>query len=146
MLKAIHAQRAAKPLTGRREPSSTICAPPIHAPVSSAHLRALPITPFPSTAENPHQQSARASSSDSPRHVLLSVPHGQSCLNLAAARLRYIAPPHVPKCYMNMRPLYQPQVMQTGASPDQMCTHSIIHIANHPTDASCIFEAARAHL
>jgi hypothetical protein len=36
--------------------------------------------------------------------------------NLAAARLRYIAASTwSTKRYMNMRPLYQPQVMQTGA-------------------------------
>ena len=41
---------------------------------------------------------------------------GQSCLNLAAARLRYIAgSAWSTKRYMNMRPLYQPQVVQTGA-------------------------------
>ena len=54
--------------------------------------------------------------------VVGAFPDGQSCLNLAAARLRYIAATAwSAKCYMNMRPLYQPQVMQTGASPDQMC-------------------------
>ena len=43
-------------------------------------------------------------------------PDGQSCLNLAAARLRYIAgTAWSAKCYMNMRPLYQPQVPQTEA-------------------------------
>ena len=43
-------------------------------------------------------------------------PDGQSCLNLAAARLRYIAgTAWSAKCYMNMRPLYQPQVQQTEA-------------------------------
>ena len=43
-------------------------------------------------------------------------PDGQSCLNLAAARLRYIAgTAWSTKRYMNMRPLYQPQVMQTEA-------------------------------
>jgi hypothetical protein len=43
-------------------------------------------------------------------------PDGQSSLNLAAARLRYIAgTAWSAKCYMNMRPLYQPQVMQTEA-------------------------------
>jgi putative transposase len=35
---------------------------------------------------------------------------------LAAARLRYIAATAwSTKRYMNMRPLYQPQIMQTGA-------------------------------
>ncbi|MGH6837700.1 MAG: hypothetical protein ACREDT_02635 [Methylocella sp.] len=43
-----------------------------------------------------------------------ALPDGQSCLNLAAARLRYIAGTSA-KCYMNMRPLYQPQVMQPEA-------------------------------
>ena len=45
--------------------------------------------------------------------VVGAFPDGQSCLNLAAARLRYIAATAwSAKCYMNMRPLYQPQVMQ----------------------------------
>ena len=45
-----------------------------------------------------------------------SISDGQSCLNLAAARLRYIAgTAWSAKCYMNMRPLFQPQVMQTEA-------------------------------
>ena len=48
--------------------------------------------------------------------VVGAFPDGQSCLNLAAARLRYIAgTARSAKCYMNMRPLYQPQVMQTEA-------------------------------
>ena len=48
--------------------------------------------------------------------VVGAFPDGQSCLNLAAARLRYIAgTAWSAKCYMNMRPLYQPQVPQTGA-------------------------------
>ena len=42
--------------------------------------------------------------------VVGAFPDGQSCLNLAAARLRYIAgTAWSAKCYMNMRPLYQPQ-------------------------------------
>src|SRR3954462_16005028 len=48
--------------------------------------------------------------------VVGAFPDGQSCLNLAAARLRYIAgPAWSAKCYMNMRPLYQPQFAQTEA-------------------------------
>ncbi len=48
--------------------------------------------------------------------VVGAFPDGQSCLNLAVARLRYIAgTAWSTKRYMNMRPLYQPQVMQTGA-------------------------------
>ena len=48
--------------------------------------------------------------------VVGAFPDGQSCLNLAAARLRYIAgTAWSTKCYMNMRPLYQPQLMQTEA-------------------------------
>jgi hypothetical protein len=48
--------------------------------------------------------------------VVGAFPDGQSCLNLAAARLRYIAgTAWSTKRYMNMRPLYQPQTMQTGA-------------------------------
>ena len=48
--------------------------------------------------------------------VVGAFPDGQSCLNLAAARLRYIAgTAWSTKCYMNMRPLYQPQVPQTEA-------------------------------
>jgi len=38
-------------------------------------------------------------------------PDAQSCLNLAAARLRYIA--WSTKCYMNMRPLYQQHQSET---------------------------------
>ena len=46
--------------------------------------------------------------------VVGAFPDGQSCLNLAAARLRYIAgTAWSAKCYMKMRPLYQPQVTQT---------------------------------
>ena len=42
---------------------------------------------------------------------------------LAAARLRHIAgTTWSAKCYMNMRPLYQPQFSETGPPwPDQMC-------------------------
>ena len=48
--------------------------------------------------------------------VVGAFPDGQSCLNLAAARLRYIAgTAWSTKCYMNMRPLYHPQIMQTEA-------------------------------
>src|SRR3954447_14419532 len=42
--------------------------------------------------------------------VVGAFPDGQSCLNLAAARLRHIAgTTWSAKCYMNMRPLYQQQ-------------------------------------
>jgi len=48
--------------------------------------------------------------------VVGAFPDGQSCLNLAAARLRYIAGSAWSiKRYMNMRPLYQMQFNQTGA-------------------------------
>jgi transposase-like protein len=48
--------------------------------------------------------------------VVGAFPDGQSCLNLAAARLRYIAgSAWSAKRYMNMRPLYQMQFNQTGA-------------------------------
>jgi len=48
--------------------------------------------------------------------VVGAFPDGQSCLNLAAARLRYIAASAwSTKRYMNMQPLYQSQVIQTGA-------------------------------
>ena len=48
--------------------------------------------------------------------IVGAFPDGQSCLNLAAARLRYIAgKASLTKLYMNMRPLYQPQIMQTEA-------------------------------
>ena len=41
--------------------------------------------------------------------VVGAFPDGQSCLNLAAARLRYIVgTAWSTRCYMNMRPLYQP--------------------------------------
>ena len=48
--------------------------------------------------------------------VVGAFPDGRSCLNLAAARLRYIAgTAWSTKRYMNMRPLYQPHVFQTEA-------------------------------
>jgi putative transposase len=48
--------------------------------------------------------------------VVGAFPDGQSCLNLAAARLRYIAgTTWSAKCYMNMRPLYQQQPSETEA-------------------------------
>ena len=48
--------------------------------------------------------------------VVGAFPDGQSCLNLAAARLRYIAgTTWSAKCYMNMRPLYQQHLSETEA-------------------------------
>jgi putative transposase len=48
--------------------------------------------------------------------VVGAFPDGQSCLNLAAARLRYIAASAwSSKRYMNMQPLYQTQIVETGA-------------------------------
>ena len=48
--------------------------------------------------------------------VVGAFPDGQSCLNLAAARLRYIAgTTWSAKCYMNMRPLYQQHQSETEA-------------------------------
>jgi putative transposase len=48
--------------------------------------------------------------------VVGAFPDGQSCLNLAAARLRYIAASTwSAKCYMNMRPLYQSHIVLTEA-------------------------------
>jgi len=48
--------------------------------------------------------------------VVGAFPDGQSCLNLAAARLRYIAGiTWSAKCYMNMRPLYQQHLSETEA-------------------------------
>lgn len=48
--------------------------------------------------------------------VVSAFPDGQSCRNLAAARLRYIAgSAWSAKRYMNMRPLYQLQNNQTDA-------------------------------
>jgi putative transposase len=48
--------------------------------------------------------------------VVGAFPDGQSCINLAAARFRYIAASAwSTKRYMNMRPLYESQVIQTGA-------------------------------
>ena len=49
--------------------------------------------------------------------VVGAFPDGRSCLNLAAARLRYIAgTAWSTKRYMNMRPLYHSQVNQPGAA------------------------------
>jgi putative transposase len=48
--------------------------------------------------------------------VVGASPDGQSCLNLAAARLRYIAgTTWSAKCYMNMRSLYQQHLSETEA-------------------------------
>ena len=48
--------------------------------------------------------------------VVGAFPDCQSCLNLAAARLRHIAgTTWSAKCYMNMRPLYQQQQSETEA-------------------------------
>ncbi len=48
--------------------------------------------------------------------VVGAFPDGQSCLNLAAARLRYIAgTAWSAKRYMNMQPLYAQQFSETGA-------------------------------
>jgi hypothetical protein len=69
-------------------------------------------------AEDQDQQSTRAHHEGDPATNPRGgrIPDGQSCLNLAAARLRYIAGTAWPaKCYMNMRPLYQPHVFQTEA-------------------------------
>lgn len=54
--------------------------------------------------------------------IVGAFPDGQSCLNLTAARLRYIAgSAWSAKRYMNVRPLNQPQVMKPKPSSDQMC-------------------------
>ena len=48
--------------------------------------------------------------------VVGAFPDGQSCLNLAAARLRPIGgTTWSAKCYVNMRPLYAQQFYETGA-------------------------------
>ena len=75
--------------------------------VSNADLLRLSRHPL---AANPYQQSPRTDHKRIRRHTRLwRIPDGQSCLNLAAARLRYIAgTAWSAKCYMNMRPLYQP--------------------------------------
>ena len=49
--------------------------------------------------------------------VVGAFPDGQSCLNLAAARLRHIAgTERSTKRYMNTRPLYRSQIDETGAA------------------------------
>jgi transposase-like protein len=48
--------------------------------------------------------------------VVGAFPNAQSCLNLATARLRYIAGKMwSTKCYMNMRPLNQLHLSETEA-------------------------------
>ena len=48
--------------------------------------------------------------------VVGAFPDGQSCLNLAAARLRHIAgTTWSTKCYRNMAPLYQPNIIKSEA-------------------------------
>ena len=59
--------------------------------------------------------------------VVGAFPDGQSCLNLAAARLRHIAgTAWSARCYMNIRPLYQPQIKPTEAVARQKWTLLII--------------------
>ena len=54
--------------------------------------------------------------------VVGAFPDGQSCLNLAAARLRYIVgTAWSTKCYMNMRPSLGRKSCKPKPSPDQMC-------------------------
>jgi putative transposase len=49
--------------------------------------------------------------------VVGAFPDGQSCFNLAAARLRHIAGTNwSTKRYMNMRPLYQAAQTETEAA------------------------------
>jgi len=71
-----------------------------------------------SLAEDPNQQSTGADHerdpAQNPRRRCF--PDGQSCINLAVARLRYIAgTTWSAKCYMNMRPLYQQHLSETEA-------------------------------
>ena len=63
---------------------------------------------------NPLERIMKEIEAQNPRRRCLS--DGQSCLNLAAARLRHIAgTTWSAKCYMNMRPLYQQQQSETEA-------------------------------
>ena len=65
--------------------------------------------------------------------VVGAFPDGQSCLNLAAARLRYIAgTAWSAKCYMNMRLLDQPQV------PLRVVEYVMYHEMLHIRHQSCI--------
>jgi hypothetical protein len=63
------------------------------------------------TGEDQNQQFTGANQERDPGAELAWHPDAQSCLNLAAARLRYIA--WSTKCYMNMRPLYQQHQSET---------------------------------
>ncbi len=59
---------------------------------------------------------ARAYSIDLRKRVVGAFPDGQSCLNLAAARLRHIAAGKwSTRKYMNMTPLYAVQNQTQGA-------------------------------
>jgi putative transposase len=59
--------------------------------------------------------------------VVGAFPDGQSCLNLAAARVRYIADSAwSAERYMNMRPLYQMQFSQTD--PKLLALSGINHL------------------
>jgi putative transposase len=87
-------------------------------------MRRWPTTLFPRTFPEEHWRRIRTNNplerilrEIRPRtRVVGAFPDGQSALNLAAARLRHIAgTAWSAKCYMNMRPLYQPQVPQTEA-------------------------------
>jgi mutator family transposase len=55
--------------------------------------------------------------------VVGAFPDGQSCLNLAAARLRYIVgTAWSTKCYVNMRPLYGARLASGQNLVDELCS------------------------
>ena len=124
MLKAIHSQenrnaadRKARAIVeglraGRMNTAADLVERSVHETLT---YYAFPRHPL---AQDPHQQPARTDHAKSVQQtpVVGAFPDGQSCLNLAAARLRHIAgTAWSAKCYMNMRPLYQPQLVQTEA-------------------------------
>src|ERR1700752_3933112 len=110
-----------RPIT-KRERSLKICAPPrcTRPPIWSSAACPLTYYAFPDI----HWQKIRTNNPlerimtrvRRRTRVVGAFPDGQSCLNLAAARIRYIAgTAWSAKCYINMRPLYQSQGQQTEA-------------------------------
>ena len=125
MLKAIHAQenrdaadRKARTIVEDLRAPPRCTRPPIWSSVACPKTLAcltLPRHPLAKIhTNNPFERIMKEIHQQT--RVVGAFPDGPSCFNLAAARRRYIAgTAWSAKCYMNMRPLYQPQVPQTEA-------------------------------
>ena len=131
MLKAIHAQES-RDAADRKVASDSlkICAPPRctrpRILVERGVSETLTYYAFPDVhwqkirTNNPLERIMKEIRRRT--RVVGAFPDGQSCLNLAAARLRYIAgTAWSAKCYMSMRPLLRPQVPQRSRRLIEMC-------------------------